>query len=1148
MDENNYLTPSKILRLLHMAEDRSFNAPRTILNYDDAINRNLQNPSPYTGESSSGILDLERLRGFGETSTLSTAFNPGEMTGRSTEAVDHNEAFENTGRHSVALESLTSHMERQTQEVSKLIRHSVASFSSKYNVDLSADENQLIKEKFNSPLDATTTSELIKDMPQSMVNLQDASMVSNFNMSEREVYFKQKCPNFSEILGNADSPDRYMRPSISEVSSHNPIETPKRQHKTYNVDQTLDKVPVRQPKPTALIKPSDLSSFEPETSVMSEMGNYFQHGPNYSVTPSFKGQKKITPTDIMLNNLKSSYRLVHEDTEMSPDESISVSKIADFLNRQSTICKVSDIIQVNQVKPNKKPLSELQMNIDQDMYVTKLKDTKKMNTASSSGTGSTVISLDNLKISEKIPDVIVTKDSLTMENENRSKASVKSKSPSTQSTRTTVQENKSFKESNSPLHSSKGNSEANTSHIPSPNIVYKELEQSVDWQDVIQLKRYNEERFAKAQWIDIVAMPVQGYVGISTPVTINITTRVDSWLTARFEPNAVKDITIELPRQPFLLSPGKNEKFIFNITCNKETKQILPFSIHLKDTSKDEMCEEKDAVEIDVKLPSIQAISRDGMNKVIFPIIQEKSHITKYFVIVSDCPGELELEMTVASDLFVIMNVQEIKKSEMSKVLMESNLVQGKPEVGRKLCRLSGGNAVKVTVMFKAPQLTDLDIEGKMATFTGILNINLTGVNTVLNKVDLVGTVGTAQLEVKSAGKVQIAAEPTPITVTNIGSLTGVWLVKFKTSTVEETIPFKVSPGKFELRPTATRVLQVVYTGPPDVVYEGYLILEEVTTLATTHILISGGSEKVRTFPIKTNLNNISWVKAGKKELSLKNSTNKKVQIRCHIVGEGFSIESSGSRTYMMSLGSCECRPLSVVFSPISNTPHVASLHLILDKTTQLSRKIKLHGCVSGDPIRWSGLVTYGETALVRAVLRRPIELTLYNRASVPAFISAALHFNLQYRCLSSNAELQGARRIMGKRGKHSIILRVDWPRLERRARAVETTTLATLTVLTGPEFTRRRILKILRDENNGHLDTSLLPEHLKVLAEPFDGEDPTLDKYLENFSETKASLNELIEGLQELTAQIDVPQDFVDDNTTIISDDTMLEHHTLCE
>lgn len=88
MDENNYLTPSKILKLIHLAEDKSI-GPRTILNYDEASNRwdfyiintilmkrslllikhfilkfrNLQNPSPYTGESSSGILDLDRIRG-----------------------------------------------------------------------------------------------------------------------------------------------------------------------------------------------------------------------------------------------------------------------------------------------------------------------------------------------------------------------------------------------------------------------------------------------------------------------------------------------------------------------------------------------------------------------------------------------------------------------------------------------------------------------------------------------------------------------------------------------------------------------------------------------------------------------------------------------------------------------------------------------------------------------------------------------------------------------------------------------------------------------------------------------------------------------------------------------------------------------------
>lgn len=61
------------------------------------------------------------------------------MTGRSTEANDLNEELENAGysRHSVALESLTTNMERQTEEVSKLMRHSIAhSFSSKFNVSI----------------------------------------------------------------------------------------------------------------------------------------------------------------------------------------------------------------------------------------------------------------------------------------------------------------------------------------------------------------------------------------------------------------------------------------------------------------------------------------------------------------------------------------------------------------------------------------------------------------------------------------------------------------------------------------------------------------------------------------------------------------------------------------------------------------------------------------------------------------------------------------------------------------------------------------------------------------------------------------------------------------------------------------------------
>ena len=64
------------------------------------------------------------------------------MTGRSTGADDVNmkdvigapRAFEEYGRHSMALDSLTSHMDKQTSEINDIMRHSIAtnySFHSK---------------------------------------------------------------------------------------------------------------------------------------------------------------------------------------------------------------------------------------------------------------------------------------------------------------------------------------------------------------------------------------------------------------------------------------------------------------------------------------------------------------------------------------------------------------------------------------------------------------------------------------------------------------------------------------------------------------------------------------------------------------------------------------------------------------------------------------------------------------------------------------------------------------------------------------------------------------------------------------------------------------------------------------------------------
>lgn len=120
------------------------------------------------------------------------------------------------------------------------------------------------------------------------------------------------------------------------------------------------------------------------------------------------------------------------------------------------------------------------------------------------------------------------------------------------------------------------------------------------------------------------------------------------------------------------------------------------------------------------------------------------------------------------------------------------------------------------------------------------------------------------------------------------------------------------------------------------------LIFEDITTGNKTTIEICGGSDKPKSFPIKTNYSTMSWVRPGRKELSLKNATNKKIYVRCQIIGDGFAIdlprESRG--IYCLPFGPCECRPLPIVFTPTSNAPHKATLHLVYDKNSDHSRKV----------------------------------------------------------------------------------------------------------------------------------------------------------------------------------------------------------------
>ncbi|XP_059052741.1 uncharacterized protein LOC131847242 isoform X1 [Achroia grisella] len=1022
---DNPLTPNKIQRLIHLAEDKSFTIPRRLLLNDGDLERlashQLAQDTSCNKETSSGILDLEKVEGFGDSGvsnlslSKSTAFNPGEMTGRSTgtEGVESNVDQKSMGlsvpqmceeyhRHSLAIDSITNEMNRQTIEINNIMRHSIAtnySFHSKR--DLTADEVSLV----------------MREAPLPVVQQQQAHFVESMSMNNSNqsvgAYFKNRCPEFGRILEKTDSPDRSMRPSISDgsiLSNNTPLDPIAKSTNIYKMNQTLDSVPVKLPRTTNVEKPPphEFINNLNNTKTLEKLSNYNTAKIINHSTCSIKAEKKFDnvadiqnnvpmtsnmslnldashkplmnstakPTDILLRNLQSSLRLATEDTESSVDNSFSISKIADYLGKQSNI-SITDLLRLNKHKENmnkKQPLTELHMNalenrMNRDVQPTLLKDTKNMAAASSAGSVDTVICVDKLNIDkESIPALVVTQvhandiENIGTENVKEKRSSTRSKSPSSksQSTLSTVQENYvSFKSNDSPVQTSKG--ETNTSHVPSPNVEYKELDKSVNWHEMLQHTHLKSDYLAKEQWAEILTTATNGFVGVSCPVIITITTLTDSWLTAKFQfdelPNNGKDLSIEAPRFPLLLSPGKSEQFTLQLMSSVEMNVSIPFTIFLKDASIEDDCEQKGNIQINIKMPMIQAMSSDGLNKVVFSPTQEKSSLTRLFVVMSDCSEDLQLDLTVfeGDSMFLIKNVQEIKKCDINKVLMdhptgvEDVQQPGKIKskaLNKQLCRLTRGNAIKVTITFMAPSLSEIQLKDSVATFHGALNVHLIGIKTVLRKVDLIATVGSVNLVVNNltSNKLQLSHAMTTINVSNTGSISGTWIVKFKSDS-NSTFPFKITPSKFDLQPSSSTSINMFYTGAADCVTDAIVIFEDVVTGKKTTMDITGGIEKPKSFPIKTNYNIMSWVRAGRKELSLKNSTNKKVYIKCQIVGEGFSIDMPGVESrgsYILSFGPNECRPLSVIFTPNSTLPHAATLYLVFDKNSDFTRKVRI--------------------------------------------------------------------------------------------------------------------------------------------------------------------------------------------------------------
>lgn len=132
----------------------------------------------------------------------------------------------------------------------------------------------------------------------------------------------------------------------------------------YKMDQSLDSVPVKQPRnpiekapenriinklTTIIEKPNNcelaavthdqVSSKlptkveNPSFKVDQKYGSSSNLNPVTASQKTFMNPSSSKPTDVLLRNLQSSLRLITEDTDCSVENSFSISKIADYLGK-----------------------------------------------------------------------------------------------------------------------------------------------------------------------------------------------------------------------------------------------------------------------------------------------------------------------------------------------------------------------------------------------------------------------------------------------------------------------------------------------------------------------------------------------------------------------------------------------------------------------------------------------------------------------------------------------------------------------------------------------------------------------------------------------------------------------------------------------
>lgn len=194
-------------------------------------------------------------------------------------------------------------------------------------------------------------------------------------------------------------------------------------------------------------------------------------------------------------------------------------------------------------------------------------------------------------------------------------------------------------------------------------------------------------------------------------------TLTNSWLTARIEFDHSSydetELIIDLSKFPVLLSPKKLEKFTIALNSTVVFKKTLKYTLTLKDASIDMIKEQCGYVDINFKLPMLQILTTEGNNEITFGATQEYCTVMKPFLLVSDCPVDilLNLSVTEGDRVFTISNVEEVMRTSLldTDEIIEQRINPEKEIIKStrsQCCKLSNGHAIRAVLTFTAPKLS----------------------------------------------------------------------------------------------------------------------------------------------------------------------------------------------------------------------------------------------------------------------------------------------------------------------------------------------------------------------------------------------------------------------------------------------------------